>query len=172
MLESNYVAFWIDNLIFFGCVLNRVVCPSLPWTSFSRSTSPCMCRRIPPEHTQTKWKCTSSFCGLPSSLLLSYTPFEFFRKAALQRLPVSSFPSALVSSIFSSRFTLAVRLSKPFRCLWTKLSLCVMALRTGIKDKRRLVEPLYWLLKAAGPPRCVVVQSRCSLSTKKIRLQI
>ena len=47
-----------------------------------------MCRRIPSEHTQSKWKCTSSFFGLPSRSLLSYTPSEFFRKA-LECLPLS-----------------------------------------------------------------------------------
>ena len=168
MLESNYVAFWIDDLIFFGCLLNRVVCPSLPWTSFSRSTSPCadafLLNILRPSGSVPALSVVFPLvccCRTPRS--------NSFAKPLCRGFLYRSFPSALVSSLSSLRFTLAVRLSKPFRCLWTKLSLCVMALRTGIKDKRRLVEPLYWFLKAAGPPRCVVVQSRCSLSTKKIQ---
>ena len=39
VLETNYVAFWIDNLS--SAASLTVVCPSLPWTSFSTSTSPC-----------------------------------------------------------------------------------------------------------------------------------
>ena len=167
MLESNYVAFWIGNLIL---RLHLEPC-SLSFTPMNlfQQIDFSMCRRIPSEHTQTKWKCTSSFFGLPSCLLLSYTPSEFFRKAALQRLPVS---------LLSLRARFLVILLKVYSCRATfeanpvpldqAFSVC-MALRTDIKDKRRLVEPLYWFLKAAGPPRCVVVQSRCSLSTKKIQ---
>ena len=142
VLESNYVAFWMDNPIFFGCVLNC----SLSFTPLNlfQQIEFSMCRRILSEHTQSKWKCTSSFFGLPFRSLLSYTRPNSFAKLCNAFL-YRSFPFALVSSSISSlRFTLAVRLSKPFRCLWTQLSLCVMALRTRIKDKRGLVEPLYW----------------------------
>ena len=171
MLESNYVAFWINNLIFFGCVLNC----SLSFTPLNlfQQIDFSMCRSILSEHTQSKWKCTSSFFGLPSHSLLSYTLSEFFRNA-LQCLPLCLLSLRfLVSSLISSlRCNLAVRLSKPLRCLWTQLSMCVMALRTGTKDKRGLVEPLYWFIKAAGPLRCVIIQSGCSHSTEKFRLQI
>jgi len=69
--------------------------------------------------------------------LLSHTQSEFFCKA-LQCLPFPLRFRFLVH-IF---LTLALWLLKPFQCLWMQLSLCVMALRTGIKDKRGLVEPL------------------------------
>ena len=129
------------NLTFFGCVLNC----SLSFTPLNlfQHIDFSICRRIPSEHTQSKWKCTSSLFGLPSRSLLSYTRPNSFAKLCNAFL-CRSFPSALVSSSISSlRFTLAVRLSKPFRCLWTQLSLCVMALRTRTKDKRGLVEPYY-----------------------------
>ena len=141
VLETNYVAFWIDNLS--SAASWTVVCPSLPWTSFSTSTSPCADAFL--------LNILRARGGVPALSLVfplvrcyrTPRPNSFAKlcNAFLCRF----FPSALVSSSISSlRFTLAVRLSKPFRCLWTQLSLCVMALRTGIKDKRGLVEPLYW----------------------------
>ena len=129
---------WSTILILIKCT--RL---SLPWTSFRRSTSPCAdAFRL----NILRASASVSVLSLVFPLVRccrTARPNSFAKlwNAFLYR----SFPSALVSSSISSlRFTLAVRLSKPFRCLWTQLSLCVMALRTGIKDKRGLVEPLYW----------------------------
>ena len=92
-----------------------------------------MWRRIPSEHTQSKWKCTSSFFGLPSRSLLSYTPSEFFRKA-LQCLPLSllslraHFLVHIFLKVYSCRATfqaIPVPLNPAFS-VWG------------------LVEPLYW----------------------------
>ena len=130
VLESNYVAFWIDNLIFFGCVLNC----SLSFTPLNlfQQIDFSICRRIPSEHTQSKWKCTSSFLVFPI-VRCCRTPRPNSCAKLCNAFLCRPFPSALVSSSLSSlRFTLGVRLSKPFRCLCTQLSLCVMALTTGI----------------------------------------
>ena len=143
-LESNYVAFWIDNLIFFGCVLNC----SLSFTPLNLFQHIFL-------HTPTRsfWTFSEQVevyqFFLWSSLLFvaALHPVRILSQRCTMPSFVAPFPppSALVSSSISSlRFTLAVRLSKPFWSPWTHLSLCVMALRTGIKDKRGLVEPLYW----------------------------
>ena len=143
VLESNYVAFWIGNLIFVGCVLNC----SLSFTplnlTFSRSTFPCADAFL--------LKILRASGSVPAFSLVfplvrcCRTPRPNSFAKPCNAFLCRSFPSALVSSSTSSwRFTLAVRLSKPFRCLWTQLSLCVKALTTGIKYKRGLVEPLYW----------------------------
>ena len=52
VLESNYVAFWMDNLIFFGGVLNC----SLSFTPLNlfQQIDFSICLRIPSEHTQSK----------------------------------------------------------------------------------------------------------------------
>ena len=120
-----------------------VVCSSFPWTSFSRSTSPYANASLLNIH-----KASGSVPALSLVFPLvrccrTSRPNSFAKLC--NAFLCHSFPSMLVSSSTSSlRFTLTVRLSKPFRCLWTQLSLCVMALTTGIKYKRGLVEPLYW----------------------------
>ena len=105
VLESNYVAFWINNLIFFGCVLNC----SLSFTPLNlfQQIHFSTCPRIPSEHTQSKRKCTSSFFGPPSRSLLSCTPSEFFRKALLCNRPsfVARFLVHILLKIYSCRAT-------------------------------------------------------------------
>ena len=105
-----------------------------------------MCRRIPSEHTQSKWievyQLFLSF-GLPSRSLLSYTPSEFFRKA-LECLPLSllslraRFLVHILLKVYSCRATfeaLPVPLDQAF-------SVC-NGFEDRYKDKRGLVEPLY-----------------------------
>ena len=76
-------------------------------------------------------KCTSSFFGLPSRSLLSYTPSEFFRKA-LQCLPLSflslraRFLVHILLKVYSCRATfeaIPVPLDPPF------------SLRNGFEDR-------------------------------------
>ena len=90
-----------------------------------------------------------SVCRLNQLFLWSFILFVAVVhpvRILLQSSAMPSFVAPLPPRSFTHPFKVSscpATLSKPFRCLWTQLSLCVMALRTGINDKRGLVEPLY-----------------------------